>query len=260
MTTPPSSSSIPVSARFSTEIPALRQRENAESDAPPPSSKAAMRAYGPIVPRDTDATAFTKILDDLIQRIPGAFAAALVDGLGETVDYSGRGDPFDLKIAAAHLQILVANLERLGSLGDPRWLVVRGPKKSVAATVLPDGYALALLLRSRSAFSISTRALKVATRALAHEAGWDAEDMKRHDGVKQRSWFPVIVQTDGRGRPLSIVSQAPGGARIPVEVLGMVMGLSVRERGFRVRTQDGAGAELTLVREPRDRWYADEGV
>jgi hypothetical protein len=43
---------------------------------------------------------------------------------------------------------------------------------------------------------------------------------------------------------------------MPVEVLGTVMGLSVREQGFRVRT--AAGLELTLVREARHTWYADE--
>jgi hypothetical protein len=43
-----------------------------------------------------------------------------------------------------------------------------------------------------------------------------------------------------------------------VEVLGAVMGLSVRERGFRVRTAQGA--ELMLVREPNQRWYADEPI
>ncbi len=41
-------------------------------------------------------------------------------------------------------------------------------------------------------------------------------------------------------------------------MIGAVMGLSVRERGFRVRTDEGA--ELTLVRETRHRWYADEPV
>ena len=129
--------------------------------------------------------------------------------------------------------------------------MLRGKRKSVAASVLPDGYALALLLRPRAAFSISTRALKVCTRALAAEAGWT--DLEQRDGVKQRSWFPVVVETDHRGRPTRI-----GANSVIVEVLGAVMGLAVRERGFRVRTHEGT--ELTLVREPQQRWYADEPV
>lgn len=212
-----------------------------------PSSRAAV----PIVPRDTDATPFTAILDALIQRISGAYAAALVDSQGETVDYAGRGEPFDLRVAAAHLQIILASIERFGALGEPRWVVIRGGRKSIAASVLPDGYVLVLLLRARAAFTISTRALKACTRALADEAGWS--DLEKRDGVKQRSWFEVAVEVDRRGRPTHA-----GAKRIEVEVLGAVMGLSVRERGFRVRTAEGS--ELTLVREPKQRWYADEPV
>jgi hypothetical protein len=181
--------------------------------------------------------------------VPGAYAAALVDSEGETVDYAGRGDPFDLRVAAAHIQLVLQGISRLGALGAPRWIIVRGERKSVAATALPDGYALGLLLRPRSAFTISKRALKVCTRALAAEAGWS----ESHDDMNERSWFPVTVDTDRRGRPTCV-----GSARLAVEVLGAVMGLSVRERGFRVRTVNGT--ELTLVRETGNRWYADEPV
>lgn len=213
----------------------------------PPSSK----TFVPISQRDTDATPFTAILEALIERVSGAFAAAIVDSQGETVDYAGRGEPFDLRVTAAHVQIILASLDRFGALGEPRWVVIRGARKSVAASVLPDGYVLVLLLRPRAAFTISTRALKVCTRALAEEAGWT--DLAKRDGVKQRSWFEVPVETDRRGRPLHV-----GAKRLSVEILGAVMGLSVRERGFRVRTAEGS--ELTLVREPRKRWYADEPV
>ncbi len=210
-------------------------------DSSPPSSRLA-RTLGPAVARDTDATAFSLILAELLERVPGAYAAALVDAEGETVDYAGHGDPFDVRVAAAHLQLVLQGIGRWGGLGEPRWVVVRGHKKSVAASVLPDGYALALLLRPRAAFAISTRALKVCTRALAAEAGWT--DLELRDGVKQRSWFAVSVETDPRGRPVRV-----GANGVVVEVLGAVMGLAVRERGFRVRTLEGT--ELTLVREPR---------
>lgn len=211
------------------------------------------RLFGIIVPRDTEATAFTAILEQLVDRVPGAFAAALVDSQGETVDYAGRGDPFELRIAAAHLQIILRELTVVQALGEPRWCVIRAAQRSFAASALPDGYVLVLLLRPRAAFTISTRALKCCTRALAEEAGWSVREMQQSDGVKQRSWFFTKVETDRRGRPTHV-----GEKRTTVEVLGTVMGLSVRERGFRVRTAEGS--ELTLVREPRQRWYADEPV
>ena len=207
--------------------------------------------------RDTEASAFAPILEMLLERVSGAYAAILVDPQGETVDYTGRGDPFDLRIAAAELQLVLQGIGRSGALGEPRWLVVRGSRRSVAATALPDGYALGLLLRSRSAFAISTRALNACMRALASEAGWSAPDSG--EGVT-RSWFPVKVQADYRGRPARVEGLPRRGDSKPleVEVLGALIGLSVRERGYRVRTSDGR--ELTLVREPRRLWYADEAV
>lgn len=209
------------------------------------------RTTGSIALRDTDATPFTTILEQLIDRVSGAFAAAIVDSQGETVDYAGRGEPYDLRVSAAHMQIVLSSVQRFGALGEPRWIVIRGARKSVAASVLPDGYVLVLLLRPRAAFTLSTRALKVCMRALAEEAGWT--HVEKRDGPKPRSWFEVEVQTDRRGRPTQV-----GANKVPVEVLGAVMGLSVRERGFRVRTAEGS--ELTLVREPKQRWYADEPV
>jgi hypothetical protein len=207
---------------------------------------------GPVVARDTDATPFTAILQAFLDRVPGAYAAALVDSQGETVDYTGRGDPFDLRVAAAHLQLVLQGVARFGALGEPRWIVVRGVRKSVAATALPDGYALALLLHARSAFSTSTRALRACMRALAGEAGWKLP-------LDKRAWYPVLVETDGRGRPIAVRGETSGAAEPSTEaaeVLGVLTGLSVRERGFRVRM--ASGGELTLVREPGGRWYADE--
>ena len=202
--------------------------------------------------RDTDATPFTSILEALLTRVPGAYAATLVDSEGETVDYCGRGDPFDLRVAAAHLQLALQEVARFGGLGDPRWLVIRGPRKSLAITALPDGYALGLLLGPRSAFTVSPRALDVCVRALCLEAGWAGAIAP---GTNERSWFAVRVETDPRGRPLRIDAT---GTTIAVEVLGAVMGLPVRERGYRVRASDGR--ELTLVREAKDLWYADEAL
>ena len=58
------------------------------------------RAEAPTA-RDQAETAFTAILASLVERVPGAHAAALVDAEGETVDYAGDGEPFFLRVAAA---------------------------------------------------------------------------------------------------------------------------------------------------------------
>lgn len=196
--------------------------------------------------RDMDATSFAKILTDLIGRLPGAYACALVDLGGETVDYAGMSDPFDVKVAAAHMRIVLNDLEEYGALGAPRWVIVRAEKRSLLARRLPDGYGLVVLLRRRAGFTASMRAFAACERALAAEAGWSLV-------TPGPAWFPVDVELDRRGRPVAV---AP--PRVTVEVFGSVMGLARGERGFRVRTANGS--EATLVREPGNTWYSDEDL
>lgn len=193
--------------------------------------------------RDMDVTPFAAILAQLVGRLAGAFAAALVDGEGETVDYTGNVDPFDVKVAAAHARIVLSDVERYAVLGRPRWIIVRGARRSFVTHALPEGYALVVLLRRRAGFTASQRAFSACARDLAREAGWSYE-------APRPAWYPVEVEIDARGRPVRV------DATFDVEVIGSVVGLPSRERGFRVRTS--AGSEVTLVREARNCWYADE--
>lgn len=193
--------------------------------------------------RDTDATSFTSILEELLASVPGAYASVLVDIQGESVDYAGRGDPFEVRIAGAHLQIVVEQVRHFALLGVPRWLVVRGTKASAVVRALPEGYALAVLLRPRIGFSAAERAFLACERALAKEAGWPPP--------REKEWHPLLVETDRRGRPTRI-----GQEGLEVDVLGAIVGLPPGERGYRVRT--ARGVEFTVVREASRRWYADE--
>jgi hypothetical protein len=189
-----------------------------------------------------EPTPFTAILDSVISRVPGAYGAVLVDSEGETVDYAGLVVPYEIRVAAAYLQIVLRQLEDVPKLGQPKFMIVRGTKRTVIARALPEAYVLGLLLRRRAGFMASHRAFSEAERALAREAGWTPPS--------GRAWYAVEVDVDRRGRPVRVAPDHP------VEVLGTVMGLTVREQGFRVRT--ASGLELTLVREARRTWYADE--
>jgi hypothetical protein len=195
-----------------------------------------------------DTTPFAQILIDLILRLPGAYACALVDLGGETVDYAGVVNPFDVKVAAAHLRIILNDLDEYGALGRPRWVVLRGEKRSFVARSLPEGYALVVMLRRRAGFTASARAYAACERELAAEAGWG----RLHQGP---AWFPIDVEVDRRGRPTRIKR---GGASVTVEVFGSVMGMPQNEQGFRART--ATGSELTVVREAGNTWYADEDL
>ncbi len=202
----------------------------------------------PLHARDTDRTAFTQILTDLICRIPGAHSAALVDAEGETVDYTGKAPPFDVKIAAAHFRIVLSEMANERACSSTRTLIVRAARKSFIVRVLPDTYAIVVLLGRRAGFS-PTRALDACERALAAEAGFPLRALGK--------WTPVVVECDARLRP-QLVAGTPGQLGAAVEVLGAMKGLPAGERAFRVRLE--TGAEVLLLRERGGAWYSEEPI
>jgi hypothetical protein len=202
-------------------------------------------------------TPFAAILAELLQRLPGARAAALTDAEGETVDYAGEFPPFDLRLAAAHWCIVLHELARSRAFVEPLSFVVRADRWSYLIWALPDGYALVVVLGRRAGMSRASRALVACERALCVEAGWRVR-------ASLPRWYPVVVHCDKRKRPLRVRDRA---ARVEshaaplehphaVHVLGAVVDLAPRERGYRVRL--ASGAELTLLREPGGAWYSDE--
>jgi hypothetical protein len=201
-----------------------------------------------------DASPFSSILADLVRRVPGAFAAGLVDREGETVDYAGSAEPFDVKVAAAHWRIVIQQILEQSRFVELKWLVSRGVKQSFIVHVLPDGYALVLLLRKRAGFVPFVRPVSACIRLLAREAEWQLpEKPLTGEGARGHTWYAVRVDTDRRGRPERVFGDVGGYA---LEILGAIVGLRRREKGFRVRLE--SGKELTLVRELGGFWYADE--
>lgn len=215
------------------------------SQRTPPRSRRALP------PRDQDTSTFTRILDRLLAATPGALAAALVDFEGETVDYAGHLDPFELKVTAAHWQLILNELAEVPQLGVPRHLTVRARGHGYHVRRLAENYAVVVVLHPRAAFTVSERAMQEAIVGLSREAGWPVpRDLGR--------WFFVEVETERRGavrRPLRL---CVGGTWQPVDVIGALVNLGPHERGFRVRLP--SGAEMTLVRERFGRWFADEQV
>ena len=200
-------------------------------------------------PRDQAASTFTSILERLVAATPAAMAAALVDFEGETVDYAGHMDTFELKIAAAHWQIALSEIEPAApSLGALCTLVVRARGRGYHVRRLSEGYSVVLVLHPRAAFAVSERAMEEAVRRLSAEAGWPAPRAAR--------WFGVEVETARRGGLRRPSRLKLAGEWLPIEVMGALMGLTPREKGFRVRLPNGA--EMMLVRERLGGWFADE--
>jgi hypothetical protein len=200
--------------------------------------------------RDQHASAFSASLLRLCDAV-GAPGAAIVDAGGETVDYAGTVDPFDIKVAAAECAVVLARLKACRSplLASTSELRIRAARKSYVVRALADDYALVLQLLAHS-FAVSARGLNEAVREVSFEAGLPVPLAAR--GKEQ--WVRVDVRCEPRAsrRPSSIWVK---GAWLPVEVLGRWMDAGSRDLGYRTRVD--SRVELTLIREPMGRWYAE---
>ncbi|MFC1642955.1 hypothetical protein ACFL5O_09785 [Myxococcota bacterium] len=203
--------------------------------------------------RDQEPTRFAAILACLCEST-GALGAALVDPVGETVDYSASVDPFAIKVAAAEwrlvLHLLTENGKALGWPGT-RELVVRSTFLSFLVATLTEGYALVLIMR-RYAGGVSARALGEAVRELSREAGLPSPiqaEIERWEHVQVRA-----SRHDGR-RPEAVWFD---GSWQEVEILGRYAAPELRFREVAYRGRLGIGLEITLVRERLGRWFVHD--
>lgn len=211
-----------------------------------------MKARGrAAIDRDQDASPFSAILWRLCEGC-SARAAALVDREGETVDYAGRLTPYEIRVAAAELRLVLAFTQeaQIPGFAQVDEIRIRTGRRSYAIVRLGDGYAIVLAL-VRHSFSISPRALLQATRELESEAG--IESVLRPGGTR---WLRVEVRASSSDtrRPDAVWLN---GAWQPVTVLGRYRSrdLARREHGFLARL--ASGEEFSLVREPLGVWFAD---
>jgi hypothetical protein len=204
-------------------------------------------------PRDArdgqQRTGFTASLESLVATCMGCIAAVLVDEEGEAVDYAGRLPPYDVKLAAAHFQIVLRELCSAARGGAAHSVLVRAERYGYLARRLFGDYVLVLVCTPQGAFEISTRALRHAEMELSREACWPL------DAIARPRWTRVCVSVGANGVPVELWPRAGARERVAV-VLGRATGLGEFERGFRVSTQ--SGRELTLVREASGTWYADD--
>jgi hypothetical protein len=210
----------------------MRERKGARSGAPPA--------------REQIESHFGSLLASLVARVPGARAAALVDREGETVDYAGHLEAFSVRVAAAHLRIVLEQVGQRPFFAELASVAVRTTRSGFAVYALPEGYAIALLLSPRARMGSCLRAVSAIAGLLAEEGGWS-----RSRGAL---WHAVDVLCDEAGRPERIRAR---GHLHALDVLGHYeSGLGWRERGWRVRFP--SGIEAMLVRERGGHWYVDE--
>ena len=204
------------------------------------------------IDRDQDASPFSAILWRLCEGC-SAHAAALVDKEGETVDYAGRISPYEIRVAAAELRLVLAFTRSAQVPGFPQIneIRIRTGRRSYAVVALGDGYAIVLEL-VRHSFTVSPRAVLQATRELESEAGIASVLLP---GGTRWSRVEVRASASDARRPDAVWLN---GAWEAVTVLGRYRSgdLARRERGYLARL--ASGAEFSLVREPLGVWFVDD--
>jgi hypothetical protein len=203
--------------------------------------------------RDQSDSAFSAILARLCDDC-GALAAALVDAEGETVDYAGLLEPYEIKVVAAEWRIVLAVVQESGLPGfrSVSSLTVRAKRRSYFIEALTDGYAIALRL-PRHAFNVSWRALGQASRELGREAGLTAPQ-----GRAKVPWVSVRVRlpaASGRLRRPDAIWL--GSDWSPITILGRYQARDLSRSELGYLAQLPSGAEVFLVREPLGVWFID---
>ena len=96
---------------------------------------------------------FKTLLTNLVEAVPGASGAILADWEGESVEQFSYGDPYEMKVTAAHWGILLTLLKEMQgkySTGAVRETVISTDQQHVIAGTLGDDYALVMTMNKNA--------------------------------------------------------------------------------------------------------------
>jgi hypothetical protein len=200
--------------------------------------------------RDQVESAFTPILRRLFQQMPNMLAAVFVDAEGECIDYVSALDPYEAKVGAAHLHMLMRQLRALRAnfvTGEPFELEITTTLRELWVRRLGGEYLLISVLLP----GFDRTDLRDALVFADHE-------FRAEVGLAPPSWETVPQRLSVRVRASPGWKYAPqgfssDGMRVTItDVLGRWTEPAPLEGEelvcFRVRTQEGQ--ELTLVHDP----------
>ena len=101
--------------------------------------------------RDMERSAFAEILSHIDGVCPGFKAAVFYDREGETIDYHSYLDPFDTRLAAAHIGVIVASairrFENL-ALGKVEQIEIHAEHLDSVTVAIGEGLFLSVIVSS----------------------------------------------------------------------------------------------------------------
>jgi predicted regulator of Ras-like GTPase activity (Roadblock/LC7/MglB family) len=119
---------------------------------------------------------FKVLLDRLLEDIPGALGAIIIDWEGEAVDQVVRINEYDIKVLGAHsgiiLNMLRDALMRIDS-GDLEDIVIRTGNNKTLIAPLTEDYFLVLYLGAEAIVARASYRMQRCVSALRHEFTFD---------------------------------------------------------------------------------------
>jgi hypothetical protein len=208
-------------------------------------------------PRDQVESEFTSILRRVFEAVPTLLAAVFVDQEGECIDYVAAIEPYDAKVVAAHMHMLLKRMrgERLAPmLGETFAFELVSAEHEVWVRQFCDEYVLVMLLVPGFDAAELSDAAAVACREFRSEVGlaapaWDVRDRLSVRVRASAGWdweyAPIAFSVAGERYEIAAVLgrwTEPARPGEPSRVC------------FRVRTQHGE--ELTLAHDEHTEAWA----
>ena len=198
--------------------------------------------------RDQAENAFTEILRRMFQSVPALLSVVFVDMEGECIDYVAALEPFEAKVSAAHMHMLLGTLRRARLMpggGDTYALELVTSEREVWVRRMGEEYVLVILLAHGFDRSELHDAIARASREFRAEVGIATPSWEGHDPLCVRlrtspgwTYAPEGFSLDGQRHAIAAVlgrwTEQPR-SDAPQLVC------------FRVRTQEGQ--ELTLAHD-----------
>ena len=101
--------------------------------------------------RDMERSAFAEILSHIDGVCPGFLAAVFYDGEGETIDYHSYMEPFDTRLAAAHIGVVAASIARRFqalSMGKVEQIEIHASRLDSVTVSMGDDLFLSVIVSS----------------------------------------------------------------------------------------------------------------
>ena len=200
--------------------------------------------------RDQRESAFTPILRRVFRQVPSVLACVFVDYEGECIDYVTTLDPYDAKVSAAHMHMLLALFRSSAArriCGEPFALELVTSEREIWVRCAGEDYALVTILEPGFDRLALRDALAYANREFRSEVGidtpaWDLLRAGLSVRVRAAEGWDYAPQGFWAGGVRRTITGVLGRWTEPAGSDGMELVC------FRVRTQEGQ--ELTLVHDP----------